>query len=280
MKRIFLKWRVLRLKDRRFNYRESEKSYFILIRKVETMLRTYANNIDITKNVRFGSIRITEQLNNRANTCSLSVDQYTVGEGQNWSLWMIHVDRWSPIGSSGFERWRNIQREEKFRPGDEIILNIKDAAQIRKTILSIDHDAKTITLSSNLSATLPQRTNCGRLVFAGVTMKNPDEEIWMTGSFSYKITATDRTKLFDAKVVVETFENQYSREIFWRMIREYCANDSETTLDLLESARTAGGVGSSMVLDTADRIQGAWSMKTWTSGAWVATRTKQSLRSI
>lgn len=45
------------------------------------MLRVYANNNDITKNVRFGSIRITEQLNNRANTCSLSVDQYTIGEG-------------------------------------------------------------------------------------------------------------------------------------------------------------------------------------------------------
>lgn len=41
------------------------------------------------------------------------------------------------------------------------------------------------------------------------------------------------------------------------MVREYCANDSETILDLFETAWTAGGVGSSMVLDTADRIQGS-----------------------
>lgn len=47
---------------------------------------------------------------------------------------------------------------------------------------------------------------------------------------------------FNKQVVVETFENQYMREIFGRAIYEFCANDDEKTLDDFQSAWTQSGV--------------------------------------
>ena len=45
------------------------------------MLQVFANGTDITANVTKNSIRITEQMNNRANTCSFSVEDFSIGEG-------------------------------------------------------------------------------------------------------------------------------------------------------------------------------------------------------
>ena len=45
------------------------------------MLQVFANNVDVTSYVTKNSIRITEQMNNRSNTCSCSVENYAIGEG-------------------------------------------------------------------------------------------------------------------------------------------------------------------------------------------------------
>lgn len=45
------------------------------------MLQVFANSVDITANVTKNSIRIAEQMNNRANTCSFSVEDFSIGEG-------------------------------------------------------------------------------------------------------------------------------------------------------------------------------------------------------
>ena len=52
-----------------------------------------------------------------------------------------------------------------------------------------------------------------------------------------------------------------------RILYGFVANDSETTLDLFESAWTQSGVALAMTADASDKIQGTNSMKTGTSGA-------------
>lgn len=61
--------------------------------------------------------------------------------------------------------------------------------------------------------------------------------------------------MFDSKLVVDSYQNQYSREMFGRVVYEFTANDAETNLDLFESAWTEGGVALAMTADTSDRIQ-------------------------
>lgn len=102
-------------------------------------------------------------------------------------------------------------------------------------------------------------------------MKNPDEEIGFTGTFSYKVNATDWTKIFNAKNVVQTYADQYSREIFGRLIYEFIATDWQKNLDLFENSWTASGVALPMIVDASDRIQGTNSMKSGSTGAGTAT---------
>lgn len=239
------------------------------------MLFIYANNTEITEHVWRNSIRITEQLNNRANTLSLTVDQYSIAEGSrievfSWFKLTQQSNSWTAVlhFDEPFEFF------EKFRSGDVIIVWIKESTKQKKIIDSIDHSAKTITLTSNLDDTFPQWTKCWRIEFSGVTLKNPDEEIWSTWTFSFKANCTDRTKIFDAENVVETFQEQYSREIFWRIIYEYNATDTSENLDLFESAWTNSWTARVMLADTSDRIQWTNSMKTGVTGSWTALWTK------
>lgn len=239
------------------------------------MLQVFANGTDITANVTKNSIRITEQMNNRANTCSFSVEDFSIGEGAKIEVFEgFKLTSEATSGQSVLNASDTFEFEWKFKAGDELIVDIKGANQKFYTIQSVDHSAKTITLTTNLTTTLPAASNCGRLVFSGITMKNPDEEIGVSWKFTFRLSATDWTKIFDSKLVVDSYQNQYSREMFGRVVYEFTANDAETNLDLFESAWTQSGVALAMTADTSDRIQWTNSMKTWTSGAWTATWTK------
>lgn len=238
-------------------------------------MQVFANDIDVTSYVSKNSIRVTEQLNNRANTCSFTVDDYDISEGAKIEVFETFVLR---AQASSWQAVLNVsdtfEFEGKFQAGDEILLRIKEASEVFVTILSVDHTAKTITLTANLVSTIPVGSQCWRIVFSGVTQKNPNQEIWTTWNFSYKITATDWTKIFDAKNIADTFEDQYSREMIGRVLYGFVANDSETDLDLFESAWTQSGVALAMTADATDRIQGTNSMQTGTSGSWTALWTK------
>jgi len=47
---------------------------------------------------------------------------------------------------------QDIEYSEKFRSGDEILINIKESDQFIATIDSVDYTAKTITLTENVAA--------------------------------------------------------------------------------------------------------------------------------
>ena len=45
--------------------------------------------------------------------------------------------------------------------------------------------------------------------------------------------------MFDSKVVVDSYQNQYSREMIGRVVYEFTADDADLDLDLFESSWTA-----------------------------------------
>lgn len=51
------------------------------------MLLVKLNGVDITDKVDYNTIKITEQMNNRSNTCSLTVSNYMVPEGALLEIW-------------------------------------------------------------------------------------------------------------------------------------------------------------------------------------------------
>lgn len=244
------------------------------------MLQVYANSTDVTQYLERNTIRIAEQLNNRANTCSFILNKYDLASGVIVNIFEgFELTAQANSGQADLVVDNTYELSEKFRPGDELILDIKWAGQIRKIIDSINHTTKTITLTTNLPANLSNKTKCWRLVFSWVTLKNPNEEFGMSGTFSYKVNVVDWTKIFDAKNIADTYEDMYAREMMGRIVYDFCANDNQTNLSLFESGWTQSGLGLAMANETTDRIQGSYAQKTGTSGIGTALWT-QSITSV
>jgi hypothetical protein len=51
------------------------------------MLLVKLNGVDITDKVDYNTVKITEQMNNRSNTCSFTVSNYMVPEGALIEIW-------------------------------------------------------------------------------------------------------------------------------------------------------------------------------------------------
>ena len=239
------------------------------------MLRIFGAGVDVTQYVEYGSVKITEQLNNRANTCSFSINDYKISEWQGIKIYeCMELTYQASSGQAILKVDDTYEYFEIYRDGDELLLDFEWATPVYVTIQSIDHTNREITLTANLVTTYPVGTFVWRLIYAGTVDHNPDEEIGHTGTFAYNISCSDMIATFNKQVVVETFENQYMREIFGRAIYEFCANDDEKTLDDFQSAWTQGGVWLAMSNDAVDKIQGTNSQKTGTSGAGTATWTK------
>lgn len=203
------------------------------------MLLVKLNGVDITDKVDYNTLKITEQMNNRSNTCSFSVSNYMVPEGALIEVWEgseITVDAIS--GTPTITIDETFEYHQKYRIGDELRIPAGSSGAIKRIIQSINHTAKTVTFTANLGTAYTKGTKVGRLLFAGVTLKNPDQEIGCSGVFVFNVMASDFTKLFDAKNVVDTFENQYPREVIGRVVHKFTAPSS--FLEITDAETTTG----------------------------------------
>lgn len=233
--------------------------------------RIYANDVDVTQYVSRQSLRITEQLNNRANICEFATLNYKISQSS-----IIYVYEWFEIRSDTTADdviyvKDTFKRFENFKADDEIIIDPQWTRQFA-VINSIDHDLKTVSLSDNVTVTA--WTFVWRLIFAGTVERNPDEQIGFWENFEHFLTVSDRTVAMNRKNVVDVYENMYVREILWRMIYRFCANDSTIVLDSFDDAWTEAGVARVMNDNTSDLVEWTASQSTWITGAWTATRTK------
>lgn len=239
------------------------------------MLLLYANNIDVTENLWKDTLKITEQLNNRVNTCSFRMDQLKISEGQSIEFFEYlsltsQTNSWTAILNYD----QDFEFSDKFRSGDEILINIKESDQIIVTIDSINHTAKTITLTANVAANVLKWAKIWRKIFWGTTMKNPEEEIWCSGTFSYRVSVSDYSEAINRENVVDTFEDQYIREIVSRIVYRFTSEDFNEDLDLFESAWVHSWTARPMSDEWTDKIQWNYSQSTGILWVWVAKWTK------
>lgn len=246
---------------------------FVLVPRVCIMtFRVYANNIDVTQYVSRQSLRITEQLNNRANICEFATLNYKIDQSS-----IVYIYEWyelrEAVTADDLLKVRDtFKRFDNFAVGDEVIIDPEGAWRQFVIIDSIDNDLKEVSIDTNITAAA--WTFFWRLIFAGTVERNPDEQIGYSENFEYFLTVSDRTSALNRKNVVDVYEDMYAREILWRMIYRFCANNSTIVLDTLDAARTEAGVARVMNDDTSDLVEWTASQSTWITGAGTATRTK------
>jgi len=239
------------------------------------MIKLIIWGTDKTEYLEHNSVRITEQLSNRANTCDFKINWTTI---TSWTEIKLYEWFYLTEEASSWQAVLNVnntfENQDKFEAWDVLTIDVNESWEKDYTISSIDHDAKTITLTTNLTSTLSLRTYCWRKVFWWTIVDNPDEEIDHNWTLSYQVRCTDYTKLFDNKLVVDTYEDMYPREIFGRIVYDFVATNSTTSLDTFESAWTESGTALAMGDDTDDFIEWTKSQTTGTSWSWTAIWTK------
>lgn len=239
------------------------------------MLRVFAGSTDVTQYLQAKSYSEDWANNNRRNTANFVMNQNKIDYGEAVYIYdALVITKQSNSGTAVLYVEDTFEDCNLFRAGDEIVIQAKSGAEYKRIISSIDHSARTVTLTSNLSTNVVPADVCGRLRFAGVCMKAPEEEIGLTGTFGYKVSLSDWSAAFDRKAVADTYEDQWGREITGRIVYSFTANDTEVTVDAFESAWTEAGVGLAMANETVDRIQGTNAQETGTSGAGTATWSK------
>lgn len=226
------------------------------------------------------SVKISDQMGNRKNTASFSLLQGSIDQGRPVRIYeVLDLRQSSSSGTAVLYPDSTSQATGKWLAGDQVIVDIQGTEK-KYTILSVDHSAVTITLTANLTTTVTKGTHVvGRLLFGGVCISNPDEEIGVTGTFEKDIRCADWTYLYDRKVIVQQFEDMFAREIIGRMVYFFCPTDSQADIDDFESAWTASGTANAMADDTADRLHKTKSQKTSTTGSGTAIWTKSGITS-
>lgn len=240
------------------------------------MISIFNGSTDVTQYVKQRSVKITDQMGNRKNTAAFTLLQGDgIDQGRAVRIYeTLDLRQSSSSGTAVLYVTDTYQAQNKWKATDEIIVDIRGTEK-KYIISSVDHSAKTITLTTNLSTTVTKGTHkVGRLVFGGVCISNPDEEIGVTGTFEQDIKCVDWTNLYDRKVVVQQYEDMYAREIIGRIVYFFCPTDTMADIDDFESAWTQGGNGSAMSNETTDRIHKTRSQKTGTSASGSSTWAK------
>lgn len=241
------------------------------------MILIYDNTTDVTTALKQGSLQITEAMGSRRNTASFRTIGVKIDHGHSVRIYeTLELRQSSSSGTAVLYVVDTYQDSQKWKANDVILVDIQGAGERRYTILSVDHDARTVTLTTNLAANLTKGTHkVGRLIFGGVTLNVPDEEIGpLTGVFEYGVKCADWSNLYDRKLVTAQFEDKYPREILGRVVYGFCATDTSVDLETFEAAWTQSGQGNAMADETTDRLQGSKAQKTSTSGSGTGVWTK------
>jgi len=216
------------------------------------MLKILVNNTDITDRCVLDSLSINEQLQNRANTCNFESYQKVV-QNQLVEIWSGTTTTQSTlVTDTVINIYESFEYFERFRAGDEIVFDVENT-KIKRIIQSINHTNRTITLTSQIGFIFPIGTSLGKKVFAGVVLNAPEEEITAgpgTPTLFYSVQCNDYNTLLDRKTIVDTYLNQYPKEVIGRAVYKFVASDKQVTLDLFESAWTQSGTANAMIDET------------------------------
>lgn len=177
------------------------------------MILFYINNSDRTSDVENNSLVITNQIQQRNDSCSFKVFQGSKPtENQDVKIYD------SALVSS--HAGTNIVLQDSyqvdvatFRPGQVIWLKIGDASTEKATIATYTESTKTIVLTTAPSISLVSGDSIGELIFGGVVGRVNDENLLILQNVMYQVTGISYSKIFDKKLVADTWEDRDSRFI-------------------------------------------------------------------
>lgn len=254
------------------------------------MLFFYVNNSDRTDDVMGNRLRIDNQIQQRADSCNFVVfngskptenQEIKIFDG---ALVSTHVTTTIVLQES-YEV--NIQA---FRPGQKLILQVGSAEE-EATVLTYTESTRTIVLTAAPTVSLSSGDKIGEIIFGGNVGRVQDENLHSLANIEYVVTGIDYTKIFDKKIISDTWTNVDSRYIINDFVNTTVNYNS--TLDNLDYADNTAiqaewlesGDGNNPTIDSSDFMEGdACGVFSWTfsggTAIWTGSPTAKDLSDL
>lgn len=222
---------------------------------------------DITEYYHVWSYRKNETLNNRTKTLSFRISEQWISEQST-----IQVFEYTKT-TQQTTSWNDTitvadlhTKTNKFREWQKIFVNIWQSSQRCYEIDTINTTNRTIKFTQNLTETIEVDSKIWHLDYSWIVIeaKQLQYKWW---KLEYDVSCVDTKNALDRKNVAQTYEDQYTREIMWRIIYEFVAVNSSQDIDTFSSLWTEWWTGNAPTAETDDVITGNQSMKvTCTTG--------------
>lgn len=252
------------------------------------MLFYYVNGADRTTQVVANTLKIQNQIQQRTDSCSFKIFSGTApAENQDIKVYDgALID--TQVGAVLTLKDSYQDSVNKFRAGQKLVLNIGDVNEEVGIVDSYDESTRTVTLTQAPTNALSADDKIGELIFGGVVARVKDMNIQTLDNIEYQVTGVDYTKIFDKKIIADTWEDVDSRYIINDFVNTTV--NYNTTLDNLDyddnAAIQAEWVDSSdadnPTVDSADFLEGdASGVFPWTNAGgtalWEATPTTKDI---
>lgn len=251
------------------------------------MLKVFINDSDQSDYLA-DSLTIVDQIQNKANTCNFSLNKGATAPSENQSVEIFDCVEIVSASSTTVEV-KDILRSGlsiltfgKYRAGQYLWLGVGDASEERVIVDTVEASSTdgqvTITLVEAIANAHSAGEFAGRKVFGGtltyVLKKNPH----LLADVEYQCAATDFTKIFDKKLINDSWTDYDARQIINDAL-DTTINYNKELDDMDYADNTAvqaewieSGDGNNPTIDTSDFIQGANSVLLgWTNSGGSAT---------
>lgn len=237
----------------------------------------FVDDTDRTANVNKNSIQIQEELQQRTNSAVLTfrdvnfLDRYKD----------IKIYNGAPIVSlvgTTLTIRDDFSKTNLFRNGTEIWLGLGLATQEKVTVSSVSGTA--ITLSASAVSAHTAGELMGVLKFAGNIVTIEDSNIDVLKNLEWKVTAIDYTKIFDKKLINDSYEDVDARYIINAMCNDFI--NLNEVIDQMDYASDVAiqaewietGDGANPTVSSATPYESnMWGVLNWTFSAGTSTHT-------
>lgn len=235
------------------------------------MIKVYINDTDITDNIEFGSVSRNNAIQQRSDSLSFSMFRGTK-PSENQDIRFFICDEVDTIDGSVITLKGKFERKtNKFFQNQEVFLRISENNETKAIVNSFNETTLELELTETPSITINEGDLVGWLFFGGVVSRVADRNVTVLSNLEFDVECTDYTKIFDKKIISDTWEGVDGRYIINDFVNT-TVNYNSTIDNLSYADNTAiqaewieSGTANNPTIDTTDYIEGSASLKmTWT----------------
>ena len=248
------------------------------------MIKVFVNNTDITDDIVEGSMSRSNAIQQRTDSFSFSMFRGTK-PSENQDIRVFVCDEIESVDGAVITLAGKFERNtNKFFVGQEIFIRISENDEYKTTVLTYDEDALELELTEVPSITINAGDLIGGIFFGGVLSRVADRNVGYISNLEFDIECVDYTKIFDKKIISDTWEDVDARYIINDFVNTTVNYNS--TIDSLSYADNTAiqaewiesGTANNPAIDSTNFIEGSASLNmSWTgSGNAILSATPPS----